>query len=144
LHIAAHVDAIEGRILPLLERGITVVLDRYWWSTFVYGLAGGARRDVIDAMIQVELSAWAGVTPSVAFLIRRDAPLRSEPPDLWPRWRALYDELGHSEASKYPVRLVENDGTLDQAIRLIIDTLIDPDCVNMSAEALSTECKDRS
>jgi hypothetical protein len=123
LHIAAHVDAIEGRILPLLERGITVVMDRHWWSTYVYGLAGGARRDLIEAMIQVELAAWRGVTPSVAVLIRRDSPLRPEPPDLWPQWRALYDELGRSEASKYPVHAIENAGTLDHAIRLIIDVL---------------------
>jgi thymidylate kinase len=123
LHIAAHIDAIEGRILPLLGRGITVVLDRYWWSTYVYGVVGGARRDLIEAMIQVELAAWGGLTPSVAFLIRRDSPLRPEPLDAWSRWRALYDELGRDEAGKYPVRSVENGGTLDHALRVVIDAL---------------------
>ena len=123
LHVAAHVDAIEGRILPLLARGINVVLNRYWWSTYVYGLAGGARQDLIEAMINVELAAWGGVAPSIAFLIRRDSPLRPEPLDLWPRWRDLYEELGRNEASKYPVRSIDNIGTLDQAIHQIIDVL---------------------
>src|SRR5688572_21439337 len=37
LHIAAHVDAIESRIVPLLKNGRSIVLDRFWWSTWVYG-----------------------------------------------------------------------------------------------------------
>src|SRR5687767_12007738 len=41
LHIAAHIDAIEQRILPALRSGQSMVLDRFWWSTWVYGLAAG-------------------------------------------------------------------------------------------------------
>ena len=33
LHIAAHLDVIERRILPALAKGRWVVLDRFWWST---------------------------------------------------------------------------------------------------------------
>ena len=33
LHIAAHLDAIERRILPDLNEGHWVILDRFWWST---------------------------------------------------------------------------------------------------------------
>ena len=32
LHIAAHLDSIESRIIPALAEGKTVLLDRYWWS----------------------------------------------------------------------------------------------------------------
>src|SRR5207249_4525469 len=38
LHIAAHIDALEGRILPALKQGRHIVLDRFWWSTLVYGV----------------------------------------------------------------------------------------------------------
>src|SRR5688500_9577461 len=31
LHIAAHIDAIERRILPAIESGRLVLLDRFWW-----------------------------------------------------------------------------------------------------------------
>ena len=37
LHIAAHIDAIESTIKPAIESQTDVVLDRFWWSTVVYG-----------------------------------------------------------------------------------------------------------
>src|SRR5215469_3428530 len=43
LHIAAHIDAIEQQIRPALESGTWVILDRFWWSTLVYGRILGAR-----------------------------------------------------------------------------------------------------
>src|SRR5260370_20827938 len=36
LFTAGHADVIENRILPVLSKGGNVVLDRYWWSTWVY------------------------------------------------------------------------------------------------------------
>src|ERR1044071_4273325 len=54
LHIAAHVDAIESKILPALKKGRTVVLDRFWWSTWVYGKVGGVSPKILRAMIQLE------------------------------------------------------------------------------------------
>ena len=119
LHIAAHVDAIESRIIPLLRDGVTVVLDRFWWSTMVYGVAAGAPQRVIERMIEVELATWHPFKPSAAFLIRRDAPLRPEPFDMWSRWQSLYDELGKSEARKYPVYVIQNDGSPQDALNEI-------------------------
>jgi len=123
LHIAAHVDAIEAKILPLLRQGTAVVLDRYWWSTFVYGLAGGAPRPVVETMIQVEVAAWQRVLPTIAFLIRREAPLRSEPPELWTRWRDLYDELASAEIANHPVHVVDNERSLDDALAELVTTV---------------------
>lgn len=120
LHIAAHVDAIEAKILPLLRRGTAVVLDRYWWSTFVYGLVAGVPRTVIERMIQVETAAWQHVVPTAAFLIRRNSPLRPEPVDLWSRWRDTYDDLARTEMSSYPVHVVENEGLLDDTLAQLV------------------------
>src|SRR3990172_5906938 len=47
LHIAAHVDAIENRIIPALKAGRSVVLDRFWWSTEVYGIVAGAGKEIL-------------------------------------------------------------------------------------------------
>ena len=44
LHVAAHIDAIDRQIVPALEQGKTVLLDRFWWSAWVYGLVGGCNR----------------------------------------------------------------------------------------------------
>jgi thymidylate kinase len=37
LHVAAHIDALHSTIIPALESGEIVVMDRFWWSTVAYG-----------------------------------------------------------------------------------------------------------
>jgi dTMP kinase len=58
LHIAAHLDAIERRIIPSIRSNRTVVLDRFWWSTYVYGITTGVDREVLERMIATEKAAW--------------------------------------------------------------------------------------
>jgi dTMP kinase len=120
LHVAAHIDAIENRIKPLLFSGSTVVLDRFWWSAFVYGLVGGAPRLVLDGMIAIERSVWQPVRPERLFLIGRSGPLRREPPDLWPRWRDAYSDLAKQEIDAHPVVIVPNEQDMGAAQERIL------------------------
>ena len=71
LHIAAHLDAIERLILPDLSEGRWVILDRFWWSTWVYGRVARVERTTLDALIQAERLHWKGVQPDAFFLIDR-------------------------------------------------------------------------
>ena len=114
LHIAAHVDAIERQIIPALRGGVHVVLDRFWWSALVYGLAGGADRALLEQMIGVEKLAWGSTKPDLLFLIDRHEPLRSEP-DIWPACRQYYTELLSTERTHHPCYLIENEGTIEEA-----------------------------
>ena len=121
LHVAAHIDAIERRIKPLLASGQTVVLDRFWWSTFVYGLVGGVARSVLEKMIAVERSVWHPIAPDRFFLVMRAAPLRPEPIELWPRWREAYLSLANEEQERHPVLVVENDGDMSQTKNWVLE-----------------------
>jgi thymidylate kinase len=117
LHIAAHLDAIERLILPTLRKGTTVVLDRFWWSTLVYGIVGGTDRKILEALIGVERLLWGSVLPDVVLLLRRDAPIdRDEPLPRWLSLRDEYDRLAKQERSVYPVAVVENAGTLSETL----------------------------
>jgi dTMP kinase len=116
LHIAAHLDAIESRILPLLEKGTSVVLDRFWWSTFVYGVAEGADRRLLSALIEAEKFLWADRLPTALFYVTRNQPLGNEPVEKWRRWNDIYRELVTSEIGKYPISVIENEGSLETAI----------------------------
>jgi len=79
----AHIDAVESTILPILNRGEHVVLDRYWWSTWVYGIVGGASPRSLRAMIDLELLHWGKVRPDLLFLVRRKTPLREQYTQRW-------------------------------------------------------------
>src|SRR5215472_11654915 len=74
LHIAAHLDAITRIILPAVDSGKWVVLDRFWWSTWVYGRAAGIDPPVLDSLISAEKLQWEKCAPSVLFLIQRTRP----------------------------------------------------------------------
>jgi thymidylate kinase len=117
LQVAAHVDAIGGRILPALRAGSTIVLDRFWWSTWVYGFVGGVARKTLDATIAVEKAEWGDVLPDVAFLVSRDAPLRAdEPMDRRPQLVPAYHELALAEEARHLVVRLPNDGTVADAV----------------------------
>ena len=120
MHIAAHIDVIEARILPALKAGKTIILDRYWWSTRVYGFVGGANKAAIEELIKAELLSWSAVNPTAVFLIRRKQPLRDEPMREWRRWCSAYKKLSVTEAQSYCVRTIDNDQSIDDALKQIV------------------------
>ena len=110
LHIAAHVDAIARRIAPALDSGSDVVLDRFWWSTLAYGAVAGLDRALLMALINVERHAWGIHRPTLAVLLRRDAPVNRayEHRERWLRLRAEYDVIISDESTTTPTLVVNN------------------------------------
>jgi thymidylate kinase len=124
LHVAAHLDAIERTIVPALRSGVSVVLDRFWWSTKVYGVAAGVNRRVLDQMIEVENVAWGKTSPARIILVERKSPLRPEPKSQWNRWRELYDDIAVEQGRTVNVVRLENEGSVEDAaarLELILD-----------------------
>jgi len=118
LHIAAHVDAIERRILPLLREGTTVLLDRYWWSTWAYGTLRGTPMAHLDAMLTVERQVWQGIRPAALFLLRRTGP--SVQADLW----TAYERLARQERTKYPIITLKNERSVQVTVQEVAHTVL--------------------
>lgn len=99
LHIAAHIDAIESEIKPALRDGEWVVLDRFWWSTYVYGLDNGVLESQLQLMIDVERNAWGSTHPDIVFLVDSTTPLRGDETNssAWQRKRQSYNRLAVRE-----------------------------------------------
>lgn len=125
MHIAAHLDAIERVIRPAMRSGKTVVLDRFWWSTWVYGTVAGVDRQVLQALIDAELSQWKDLMPAPAILLRCLSPLGGRP-ELgdWLVLRREYDRLASREQERHPLHVVENVGALDDVVHDILDILL--------------------
>jgi len=124
LHIAAHLDAIERVILPGLRQGKSVVLDRFWWSTKVYGIASGCGKSLLDAMIDVERAAWGHVSPASVFLIRRHGPpLRPGAEADWAKWVDLYERLATEEHQRTRIVRIDNDHSVEDAFNAILQAL---------------------
>jgi dTMP kinase len=104
LHIAAHLDTITSIILPSIASERWVVLDRFWWSTWVYGRAAGIDPQTLDTLIQAEKLTLGGLKPSVVFLVERSVPLGSASPDPdFANVTALYQEISAMEVAQHEV-----------------------------------------
>lgn len=120
LHIAAHIDAIEIRIKPLIADGCNVVLDRFWWSTLVYGGVGGGEQKALIHLVAAEQTVWGEIKPTIAFLIDRDTPInRNEELTYWLKLRASYAELAAQQSAEHQVQTVRNVGSVGDALDLV-------------------------
>lgn len=123
LHVAAHVDTIEQRILPLIREGITVLLDRYWWSTWAYGILAKIPASQLEAIIGLEKLVWRGVVPTSLFLLSRQQSLPAS------HLTNIYQELVWQESKSYPVTCIQNnedtvDSIAEEVTRLIVKSMV--------------------
>ena len=116
LHIAAHVAAIEGEILPALRAGTWVVLDRFWWSTWVYGAAFGVPVRSLEAMIELEQLHWGNVGPDVLFLVEREDGTPDKREGLQEQMLEKYRELANRERSHSRVVTLHNNSSVEDAL----------------------------
>lgn len=71
LHVAAHIDTITTRIVPDLKQGKIVLLDRFWWSTYAYGVANGIKKSLINDIVLPEKKALKKLLIAQYFFIKR-------------------------------------------------------------------------
>lgn len=119
LHVAAHIEEIEARVIPALRQGQTVILDRYWWSTWAYGLASGVPKRRLRSMIRLEKSVWGKTEPSRIFVLHRDCEERSAQS----RVEATYRDLAADESGTHKVIHINNDGSVTDAVEAMVSIL---------------------
>jgi thymidylate kinase len=121
LHVAAHIDTIRSEIIPALNSGKTVILDRYWWSTYVYGIASGIKKNLLKKIIDLEEMVWCGYKPTAIYLITTKSPyIEQNSIEDWKMHRALYREIARNEAKKQRILLIKNDSP-EQAVSDILN-----------------------
>jgi dTMP kinase len=126
LHVAAHIDLVAHEIEPELKKGKHIILDRFWWSTYVYGLINGGKVETINQMIELEKSFWNPIIPSILFLIDRDKPFNEQMDDTkWVQIRAEYLELSKKESEAYPIKIINNTQSIVEISNLITDNILE-------------------
>ncbi len=123
MHIAAHIDAVESRILTALKQGTAIILDRYWWSTWVYGRVNGVDLKALKAMIRLERTVWGTVKPTAIFLIQRRPQPESAELMNHEQLYAEYLKLATRSPLINQVEIIENDKTINDALDQIVSTV---------------------
>ena len=65
------IDLIQRQLEPLSNSKCIILLDRFWWSTYVYGLSERLEENVIQAIIAPELLYWKDINVKKIFLVER-------------------------------------------------------------------------
>lgn len=123
LHIAAHLDATTEAIVPAITSGRWIILDRSWWSTWVYGRAAGIDPQILDTLILAEKLTLGNVKPSAVFLMERDTPAGSLVPNPeFAELTALYRQLSSAEAGQQEIVHIVNQD-IESARNLVAEWL---------------------
>lgn len=126
LHVAAHIEAIERDIRPALAAGRWIILDRSWWSIWVYGLIDGVPRRSLEAMVNLELMHWNTIVPDAIFLVARQASVqRSRDGERHQRLVETYRTLAENQAKSQRVHVIMNEATLDDALQQVLSAIDD-------------------
>lgn len=121
---AAHIEVIEARVKPLLNAGVNVILDRFWWSTWVYATQERVPLRTRDLLIDIEMECWGDIKPDVLFLVMRDEPLLTQADDQrWLELAQLYKQLSDAQSELAPIQLVMNDRSESDAFGTIISRI---------------------
>lgn len=139
LHVASHIDAIESVILPELRAGNSIVLDRFWWSTIVYGNVFGANPDSLNMLIEIEKTHWAEFQPSCIFYLKRQNTLKPSATTHWDELLEAYEKLVLQEGESSKVEIITNESSPQDALAQIIEVY-----ENISKENRDQETSSRS
>jgi dTMP kinase len=121
LYAAARAQHVEELIRPALDRGATVVCDRYVDSSVAY--QGAGRELGVEDVLALNLTAVGGLLPDLTFLVEIDIDtalarvggegdrIERAEAAFWPRVEDAYRAL----AARFPERYVVVDGRRDIA-----------------------------
>lgn len=121
LHIASHIDLIQRKLRKLSEKRCIVLLDRYWWSTYVYGIAGGINDEIIRAILEPELIYWKDIDVKNIFLLERESRERDYEEIKDEEIVGLYRELASKESKSV---IIDNNASIEEAVIKIYNCIV--------------------
>ncbi|MCM1295339.1 MAG: hypothetical protein NC311_07330 [Muribaculaceae bacterium] len=122
LHVAAHIDLLNKKIIYDIDNGKYVLLDRYWWSTLAYGISDGIKKEKLSKLIDIEKDITDHIENKTYFYITRESREKDFSDKKDDIIFKVYEELFCStmDGKKY---LIENNMDIDFAVESVIQRL---------------------
>lgn len=122
LHVASHIDLMEKEIIPACNKNYIILLDRFWWSTYSYGLANKLTEKVIQNIISIEKLYWSNIGVKKIFIIER----RNRDHDYTNDKEKLIIDNYHKLATECSnSMIVKNDGLLQETVCCILHAILE-------------------
>lgn len=120
LHVASHIDLIQRKLEPLSNSKCVILLDRFWWSTYVYGIAGDLEEDIIKAILAPELFFWKNINIKKIFLLERNERKRDYDIKKENIIIETYRKLAEQESN---CRLLDNNESIEKVVDKIYSSI---------------------
>jgi thymidylate kinase len=120
MHVAAHINELHLRIIPDLRGGKWIILDRFWWSTWVYGSASGVDTRALEKLLALERFYWKEHTPDIVFLLARGSIV--DPDQL--ALQKEYERLAVTESTNHPVVNLDNSTRIKTTLDSLLKELV--------------------
>lgn len=125
LHVAAHIDTINNKIIPDLKEGKVVLLDRFWWSTYVYGIANGIKKSLIKDILLPEKKMLEKTVIEQYFLVKRRNSDSDYDSSYSETVLKTYEELGVDVHKKGLLTIVDNNFNIEVVVDDILNKILD-------------------
>lgn len=119
LHISAHIDILNSKIIPAIQNGKIVLLDRYWWSTIAYGEGDGIPPNMLYKIVEVEREITDNIFNKVFIYITRNNRIKDFPQDKEDVILRTYNELFNKEKSESKY-IIENNQEIASTTKKIL------------------------
>ena len=120
LHIASHIDLLQRKLSKLGPERCIVLLERYWWSTYVYGMAGEMDGNIVQAILELELIHWKNISVKKIFFLEREKRKRDYEETKDRKIVGLNRELASKEPKSV---IINNDGTIEETVTKIYSSI---------------------
>lgn len=117
LHIAAHIDFLE-RIR--IEPKSLLLLDRFWWSTIVYGQVAKANKEVIATLVSAEKILWKKYRVIVVLVSGNSQAIDPTTNKLVRE----YKKLARLEKSSQPIVHHLNRAPIENSAKILLKSLL--------------------
>lgn len=121
LHVAAHIDLIQRKLMKEYSSSKIIMMDRFWWSTYAYGLSGALESDVISAVLAPELIYWEKININKIFLLERKDREKDYETEKDSLIMQNYRDLARKEPK---CQIINNDGSLEETINMIFNKIV--------------------
>lgn len=120
MHVASHIDLIQRRITKLKTQRSIILLDRFWWSTYVYGLANDLEKEIIEKIIAPEIVYWNQMNVKRIFLVERECRERDFSTKIDENIVNNYRKLAENDSKSI---ILANDGRLNDILDIIYEDI---------------------
>lgn len=125
MHVAAHIHTITTKIVPALQSGGCVILDRYWWSTYAYSRLHLPAKKVWP-LINAERAFLSDVSPPIIIYLSREQTLK--PDEISPsHHKSLNEYYGEAIEEQRKrgvnVHIIDNNKSLDSTWEKLLAVL---------------------